>query len=182
MTEHLEETEIESQSVYDGGLLKVRRDQVRLPDGSEAWREYIRHPGAVAVIARSPSGNLVFVRQFRYPLRQALLEIPAGKIDSGEAPFSCAQRELREETGYLARKWTHLGLIHTCVAYSDERIELYLAEDLEHVGACLDEGEFLDVLEISIDDALRAVWEGGITDSKTVCAMLWVQRLFATQD
>lgn len=178
MAKHLEEHELDSVSVYDGGLLKVWRDTVRLPDGSEAWREYIKHPGAVAVIARNAGGNLVLVRQFRYPLRLALLEVPAGKIDPGEAPLPCAQRELREETGYVARDWTYLGLIHTCVAYSSERIELFLAENLEQVGASLDEGEILDVVELPIRDALSAVWDGGITDSKTICAMMWVQRLF----
>ena len=167
----LEESPLESLPVYDGVLLKVRRDRVALPDGSESVREYITHPGAVVVVAVLPDGRLLFERQFRYPLRRAFLELPAGKIDAGEELLACARRELREETGYEAGAWLYLGVMHPCIGYSDERIEIFLARDLTHVGDALDDGEFLEVLTYSVDDAIRAVMEGVITDAKTITAL-----------
>lgn len=167
----LEESPLESLPVYDGVLLKVRRDRVALPDGSESVREYITHPGAVVVVAVLPDGRLLFERQFRYPLRRAFLELPAGKIDAGEELLDCARRELREETGYEAGAWHYLGVMHPCIGYSDERIEIFLARDLTHVGDALDDGEFLEILTFSVDDAVRAVMEGVITDAKTVTAL-----------
>lgn len=167
----LEENELESFPVYDGVLLKVRRDRVALPDGSESVREYITHPGAVVVVAVLPDGRLLFERQFRYPLRRAFLELPAGKIDAGEDLLACARRELREETGYEAGAWQYLGVMHPCIGYSDERIEMFLARDLMHVGDALDDGEFLEILTFSVDEAVRAVMEGAITDAKTITAL-----------
>ncbi|MCC4117111.1 NUDIX hydrolase [Aromatoleum toluclasticum] len=167
----LEERELESFPVYDGVLLKVRRDRVALPDGSVSVREYITHPGAVVVVAVLPDGRLLFERQFRYPLRRAFLELPAGKIDAGEDLLACARRELREETGYEAGEWQYLGVMHPCIGYSDERIEMYLARDLTHVGDALDDGEFLEILTFSADEAVRAVMEGAITDAKTITAL-----------
>ena len=167
----LEESELESFPVYDGVLLKVRRDRVALPDGSESVREYITHPGAVVVVAVLPDGRLLFERQFRYPLRRAFLELPAGKIDAGEELLACARRELREETGYEAATWQYLGVMHPCIGYSDERIEIFLALDLTHVGDALDDGEFLEILTFSVDEALRAVMEGVITDAKSITAL-----------
>ena len=167
----LSETALESERVFDGALLKVHCDRVRLPNGREARREYIRHPGAVVVVASLPDGRLVFERQFRYPLGRAFLELPAGKIDPGEPILACAQRELREETGYIARAWEHLGVMHPCIGYSDERIEIFLARELEAVGHAWDEGEFLEVLSLGVDDAEAAVHEGRITDGKTICAL-----------
>lgn len=167
----LEESQLESSPVYDGVLLKVRRDRVELPDGSESVREYITHPGAVVVVAVLPDGRLVFERQFRYPLRRAFLELPAGKIDTGEELLACAQRELREETGYEAAAWQYLGVMHPCIGYSDERIEIFLALELTHVGDALDEGEFLEILTFSVDEAVRAVMDGVITDAKSITAL-----------
>lgn len=167
----LTETELDSEAVFEGVLLKVRRDRVRLPDGKTAVREYIRHPGAVVVVASLPDGRLVFERQFRYPLRRSFIELPAGKIDAGEALLACAQRELREETGYAAAEWTHLGVMHPCIGYSDERIEVFLADGLTEVGDALDDGEFLEVFTLSVDEARQAVLDGRITDAKTVTAL-----------
>lgn len=167
----LEEIQLESSPVYDGVLLKVRRDRVSLPDGSESVREYITHPGAVVVVPVLPDGQLLFERQFRYPLRRAFLELPAGKIDLGEDLLACAQRELREETGYLAGNWEYLGVMHPCIGYSDERIEIYLARELTHVGDELDDGEFLEILTYSVGDAIRGVADGVITDGKTIAAL-----------
>src|SRR5690606_37881018 len=118
------ETTIESESVFEGKLLKVRRDRVRLPNGREATREYIKHPGAVVVMALLDDDHVVMVRQYRYAVQQLILEFPAGKLDPGEAPLDCAQRELMEETGYSARQWTPLGQMHLAVGYSDEVIHI----------------------------------------------------------
>lgn len=167
----LEERTLASENVFDGKLLKVQRDRVRLPDGSEGVREYIRHPGAVVIIAVLPDGGIVFERQYRYPLRRAFLELPAGKIDPGEDILACAQRELREETGYEAANWRYLGVMHPCIGYSDERIEIFLARDLTHVGHAWDEGEFLEILMFSLDEAQAAVGDGRITDGKTLAAL-----------
>lgn len=170
---HLEETTVASAVVFEGKLLKVRADRIRLPNGDEALREYIQHPGAVAMIAQLDNGNLLFERQFRYPLRRVMLELPAGKIDAGEDILDCARRELREETGYEASRWRHLGTTHTCIGYSDERIEFFLAQGLSHVGDALDEGEFIEVVEMSLDAAVAAVREGRITDGKTITGLFW---------
>jgi len=174
---HLHETALASEDVFSGRLLKVKRDRVRLPDGSESTREYITHPGAVVMIALLDNGKLVFERQFRYPVGRVFLEFPAGKIDHGEDILVTAQRELQEETGYVARDWHYLGVMHPCIGYSDERIELFFARGLSHVGAALDAGEFLEVLELGLEEALEAVREGVITDGKSIAALLWAERI-----
>lgn len=178
MKDSLIETTVDSRQVYDGVLLKVYQDQVALPDGTQAVREYIRHPGAVVIIAVLPDGNMLFECQFRYGPRRTFIEFPAGKIDPGEPPEKTAVRELREETGYEADEWTHLGTMHPCIGYSDERIEIFLARGLRHVGANLDAGEFLEVLPLSLEAAMSAVWRGELTDAKTLSALIWAQRVF----
>lgn len=170
------ETTISSRLVFDGKLLKVRSDAVRLPDGSESFREWVAHPGAVVIIAQLDNGRLLFERQYRYPLRRVMLELPAGKIEKSEAELATAQRELIEETGYQASGWHHLGALHTCIGYSDERIEIYLARGLVHVGAQPDAGEILELLDLSLEEALEAVRTGRITDGKTVAALLWAEK------
>ncbi|HZQ61712.1 MAG TPA: NUDIX hydrolase, partial [Casimicrobiaceae bacterium] len=153
--------------------------RVRLPDGALATREYIVHPGAVLMLPVKDDGRLVAVRQYRYPHRRVFLEFPAGKLDPGEDALTTAKRELIEETGYTARTWTRLGVVHPVIAYSNEAIELYLAQGLEHVGAKLDDGEFLEVLELSVDDMLGRLDRGEVTDSKTVAALLLYARRIA---
>ncbi|MCK9282846.1 MAG: NUDIX hydrolase [Rhodocyclaceae bacterium] len=175
--EELIETELESERVFDGALLKVHRDRVRLPGGQEAVREWVAHPGAVVVIAFLDNGKLLFERQFRYPLHRIFLELPAGKIDPSEHPLDTGRRELREETGYRAKNWRHLATMHPCIGYSDERIEIFLARGLSYVGHERDQGEHLDVLELSLSDALLAVRDGEITDAKTITALLWADKI-----
>lgn len=174
---HLVESEISSATVFKGALLEVRKDRVRLPDGKESVREYIVHPGAVVVLAWLDNGSLLFERQYRYPLRRVFLELPAGKIDPGESVIDTARRELLEETGYVASDWEHLGVMHPCIGYSDERIEIFSARGLRLAGnRQLDHNEFLDVIEVAPDEAKRAVWDGRITDAKTVTALFWLDR------
>ncbi|MBL8394360.1 MAG: NUDIX hydrolase [Candidatus Accumulibacter sp.] len=175
---HLAEQELESIQVFGGKLLDVRRDRVRLPDGRECLREYIRHQGAVVVIAELDEQRLLFVRQYRYPLRRSFLELPAGKIDPGEDILATARRELIEETGYHAAEWRHLGVMHPCVGYSDERIEIYLAHGLHReTDPTPDSNEFLDVLSLSLHEAVAAVQAGTITDAKTIAALFWAERV-----
>lgn len=176
---HLLEERLSTEIVFKGELLAVSKDTVRLPNGAISIREYITHPGAVVILAILGNGNLVFERQFRYPLQRVFLELPAGKIDHGEDILITAQRELLEETGYVAKTWSYLGVMHPCIGYSDERIEIFLAEGLSHTGRNnLDHNEFLDVLEMSPEAAKSAVWSGGITDAKTITALFWLERAF----
>ncbi|HQW20469.1 MAG TPA: NUDIX hydrolase [Rhodocyclaceae bacterium] len=170
------ETCLSSEEVFTGRLLKVRSDVVRLPDGTESVREHIAHPGAVVVIGVLDNGRLLFERQFRYPLGQIFLELPAGKIDHGEPPLDTARRELREETGYRAKSWLHLGSMHPCIGYSNEHIEIFFAQGLSYVGHEFDQGEYLEVIELSLADALLAVRDGEITDAKTITALLWAEK------
>jgi len=171
-TEH----KLSSKTVYRGALLHVVEDQVRLPDGATAQREYVRHPGAVMIVPLLDRDTVLLVRQYRYSLGRHFEEIPAGKAEPGEEALKTAQRELREECGYQAREWRRLTTLHPCIGYSTESIELFLARDLVHVGAELDEGEFLEVMPVKLDEAVRWVREGRITDVKTAIGLLWAER------
>ena len=177
---HLIETKVSSEVVFDGNLLQVRRDTVRLPDGNLATREYVVHPGAVLVVPVLPDGRLVVERQYRYPVGRVFVEFPAGKLDPGETEIATAQRELAEETGYLAATWTPLGRIHSVVGYSSEAIHFFIAEGLTHVGARLDDGEFLEIVTMRLDEMLAAMDRGEITDAKTVAALLLYARSLPT--
>jgi ADP-ribose pyrophosphatase len=173
----LSERRLSSRLVYDGKLLKVRSDTVRLPDGASAEREWIEHPGAVAVLAVTDAGELVMERQFRYALGRDMIEVPAGKIDPGEDPLQTARRELAEETGYSAAQWSHVATIHLAIGYSNEHIEIYLARGLKQAKAKLDDEEFLEVLTLPLATALAWVREGKITDSKTVSTLFWAEKV-----
>lgn len=176
-TRDLAEHALSSRVVHRGRLLDVREDRVRLPDGSISTREYIRHPGAVVVIAVLDGGQLLLEHQWRHPLGRTLIELPAGKLDPGEEPEACARRELLEETGYVAREWRQLATLHPCVGYSDERLVYFLARGLTHQGARPDHGEHLEVFGASLDQALDWVREGAISDAKTVAGLFWAERV-----
>lgn len=173
MRKDLSETFLQGEEVFSGRLLKVHRDRVRLPDGSEAVREYIRHPGAVVILALLGDGRVVLERQFRYPHAREFIELPAGKRDPGETPEATGRRELKEETGYVAAEWRRLGVIHNAIGYSDEGIELWLARGLELRAPKLEAGEFLEVFALPLAEALEMVRDGRITDAKTVVGLLW---------
>ncbi|MCI1192902.1 NUDIX hydrolase [Calidifontimicrobium sp. SYSU G02091] len=174
--EHLRESRVASEVVFRGALLDVRRDRVRLPDGREATREYIVHPGAVVVVPLLDDGRLVMERQFRYPLGRVLLELPAGKIDAGEGPLATGVRELAEETGYTAREWARAGLMHNAVGYSDERIEIWFARGLTAGASRLDDGEHLEVVLVDPAELDAMAARGEVTDVKTLVGLLWLQR------
>lgn len=166
LTEH----RLDSRTAYQGKLLTVNEDTVCLPDGGTSRREYIVHPGAAVIIAVPDNNTVIMERQYRYAMNAHVYELPAGKIDRGEHPLDTAKRELFEETGYRARVWRHLVTTHPVVGYSNERIELYLARDLEQVGARLDSREFLDVFSLGLAEAIDWVRNGSITESKTQLA------------
>jgi ADP-ribose diphosphatase len=171
----LEEKRIGGEVVYSGRLLKVHRDRVRLPDGTEGAREYIRHPGAVAIVALFEDGRVLLERQFRYPLARTFVEIPAGKLEPGENALETGKRELLEETGYVAAEWRKLGIIHNAIGYSDEVIEIWLARGLEMRKQALAQGEFLEVFSLPLAEAQAMARDGRITDVKTVVGLLWVR-------
>jgi len=174
--QHLIERRVGGRTLLEGGFLEVRRDDVALPDGSHATREYVAHPGAVAVIPLLDDGRLVLVRQFRYPIGRTIIEFPAGKLDAGESTLECARRELREETGYSAREWAFACEIHNAAAYSTESIWLYFARGLTAGEQRLDEGEFVEVVSFS-EAELDALAAGdGLPDVKTRIGLQWLQR------
>ncbi|MDE2432994.1 MAG: NUDIX hydrolase [Burkholderiales bacterium] len=173
---HLRETLVSSQTVYQGHFLTLKRDTVALPDGKQAGREYVVHPGAVMIVAVLPDGRLVMERQYRYPVARTMLEFPAGKLDPGEGGLACAQRELWEETGYRAQRWAKAGLLHPCIGYATEIIEIWFAEGLSLSERHLDEGEFLDVFAATQEELETAFDRGELTDGKTITGLMWLQR------
>ena len=173
---HLREERLSGQDIYSGIFLDMKRDQVSLPDGNQAVREYLTHPGAVAIVAVLDDGRVLMERQYRYPIAKACLEIPAGKLDPKEDHLLCAQRELAEETGYTAKKWSFIRRIHPVISYSTEFIDIYLAEGLLSGKSHLDEEEFLDVFAAPLEQLLEWVEQGEITDVKTTIATYWLDR------
>ena len=170
----LTEQQLDSQSVFTGEFLQVNRDQVALPDGSRGVREYIRHPGAVAELALTDEQQLVLERQFRYPAGRTFIEIPAGKLEPAESPLQCGQRELQEETGYLACEWLPLGRAFPCIGYADEEIHYYLARGLTLSQRQLDAGEFLEVFTLPLAAVRQLAVSGEINDSKTLVGLFWL--------
>ena len=171
--QNLEEVMVASEEIFDGHVVQLFKDTVELPNGRYATRETVRHIGAVAVVPLTDEGNVIIERQFRYPLGCVITEIPAGKLDSKtEDRLSAAKRELEEETGYTADEWIDLGDYYPAAAYTDERITLYLAKGLHRGERKLDEDEFLNVLEVPLEELVRQVLDGTITDGKTQSALL----------
>ena len=171
--EEMEEKQVSSEKIFDGKVLHVRLDGITLPDGSEATREYCHHNGAVCVIPVTDEGEIVCVRQYRYPFHEALLEIPAGKLDSpDEDPTEAAHRELREETGAICKKLTYMGLYYPSPAILDETIYMYLAEGLTFGETDFDEDEFIEIVKIPADELCAAILDGSIRDGKTQAAVL----------
>ena len=175
----LYEHQLSSTQVYSGKLLHVHRDEVRLPDGNTSTREYIRHPGAVVVLPLTAEGELILERQHRYPLGRDFIEVPAGKIDPGEQTLACAQRELLEETGYVARDWQYVTTVYPCIGYADEKLVFYLACDLNFVGHQRDADEFLEVFSLPVAQALAMVESGEICEVKTVIGLFWLEKLLS---
>ncbi|RZI43106.1 NUDIX hydrolase [Herbaspirillum sp. HC18] len=181
MDQHLKEIQVDSKVAYEGHFLKVQRDTVRLPDGKQSAREYIRHPGAVVVLPLLDDGSVLLERQFRYPLHDVFIEFPAGKIDPGEDPLACAKRELQEETGYTARDWKFICTIHNAIAYSDEHLDLFVASGLTAGERKLDEGEFLETFTATVPEMLDWIRAGKITDVKTVIGTFWLEKIICGQ-
>jgi ADP-ribose pyrophosphatase len=177
---HLKEVTLDSRQVYAGYYLKLMQDQVQLPDGKKAGREYLVHPGAVAIVPILPDGRILLERQYRYPLHQSFIEIPAGKLDVGEDSLVCAKRELQEETGFVAKTWNYLGKIHPVISHSTEFIDIYCARDLSFTQANLDDGEFLDIFGASFQETQEWIKQSQITDVKTIIGLSWAQELLAT--
>ena len=180
-SERLNEATLSSESVFKGRLLDVRRDKVRLPNGAESNREYVVHPGAAMVVPLLADGQVLLVRQYRYPLHRAFIEFPAGKIDPGESPRQTAERELIEETGYRAGNFTELTTIHNAIGYSDERIVLYLAEDLTVGEQELDEHEFVELFTAPLSQLMAWIAAGEVTDVKTIIGAFFVQQHLAAR-
>ena len=179
---NLKETSISSENVYQGSFLDVRKDTVELPNGKTSTREWIKHPGAVCIIPILPDGNICLIRQFRYGPGEEFIEIPAGKLDKDEDPLDCAHRELEEEIGHRSNKLTFLTNIHPAIGFSNEKMWMYLAEDLIKTKHNLDPDEFLELSPTSLDDALAWVWSGKITDVKTIIGILWAEKLLRCDD
>lgn len=179
MNDHLIETKISSEQVYKGNFLHILRDTVRLPDGKQATREYVVHPGAVVVVAMLDDGRVVLERQHRYPVGRVMVEFPAGKLDAGENPQYCGQRELLEETGYSATQWAYAGPMHLAIAYSDEVLHIYFAKGLTLGERQLDEGESLDVFTATPDELFVMCGQGLVTDAKTLTCTLWLQNVLS---
>jgi ADP-ribose pyrophosphatase len=182
--DHLIEHRVHQEELLRGRFLHAFRDTVRLPNQNLATREYVVHPGAVMVIPMldTPDGlRLVMERQFRYPVGQVMTEFPAGKLDPGEDPWLCAQRELLEETGYTARQWARAGVLHPVIAYSTEVIEIWFAKELTLGERQLDTDEFLDVFTASPTELMAACQQGRLTDAKTLTGLLWLQNVLSGQ-
>jgi ADP-ribose pyrophosphatase len=173
---HLTETVLQTEQLLRGNFLDVRRDTVRLPTGDTATREYIVHPGAVAVVALLDDGRVVMERQFRCPHRRIFLEIPAGKIDPGEDHKACAIRELAEETGYRAAEWARACVMHNAIAYSTEGIEIWFARGLTEGEHARDHGEHIDILPMHQAELEALAARGELTDAKTLIALMWLAR------
>lgn len=172
----LYEKTIESRKVYEGKIIHVRLDRVLLPDGRESRREIVEHSGAVAIVPVDGDSGVYFVRQYRAPLEKVLLEIPAGRLEPGEEPVECAKRELAEEIGFIPGQLKQMAFIYSSPGFSDEKVYLYLAQDLVQHRLENDEGEFLEIVRMPLKEALAMVMDGAIEDGKTITGLLLASR------
>lgn len=166
----MKEKTLTSQIVYDGKIITVRRDEIELANGRKSFREVVEHSGGVVIVALK-GDSILFVKQFRYPIKEVITELPAGKLEKGEDPDAACERELEEETGYRAKHWTSLGYIYTSIGFCDEKLYIYLAQELEFVGEHPDDGEILENYEYKIKDVEEMIQNGKINDAKTICAI-----------
>jgi len=173
----LEEKKLSSKKIFQGKLINLFLDHVKLPNGETSTREWVDHPGAVCIIPILPSGEICLIRQYRYGPRQEFIEIPAGKIDKGEKPLDCARRELSEEIGYAAKKLTFLTKIYPAIGFSNEMMWMYLGENLNKTERNLDQDEFLELVPVTVQQAFDWVKSGKISDVKTIIGILWVHQL-----
>ena len=169
---NFEEKTLSSEVAYKGKVITVELDDIVISTGQKSFREVARHPGGVVILAMKDNNTVLLVKQFRYPIKQTVLELPAGKLEYGENPDNAAKRELEEETGYQADKWTSLGFIHTTPGFCDEKLYLYKAEKLRYIGEHPDEGEIIKAEEIAIPELTDKIKSGEINDAKTICAVL----------
>lgn len=178
MNKKFEEVTISSETIYEGRIIDVKKDQVRLPNGKNGTRELVKHPGAVGIIPITADDRLIVVEQYRKPLERSIVEIPAGKLEPGEEPVVTAVRELEEETGYGANDFTYLQTIATSPGFADEVIHLYIAKDLYKIEqpASPDEDEFVELMDISLEEAEEMMQDGRIYDAKTVIAVMWMRQ------
>lgn len=174
----LTEQHVETEAVVQGKFITLHTDRIRLPDGTFAHREYVRHPGAVVIAAFIDDDTLVFEHQYRYAMGRHFIELPAGKIDDGEAPLATAKRELQEETGYISDEWQFAVTLNPTIGYANEHIDLYIAKKVAFVGHRRDIGEFLEVFTLSMDDAVARIGRGEITDTKTAFSILWLDKFY----
>ncbi len=172
----MKEVELRSERLYSGRIIKLDLLDVRLPDGNEARREIIRHPGAVALVALDEAENVLLVRQYRTAADRILLEIPAGTLHPGEDPDACAERELQEETGYRPGTLEHIGGVYTAPGYTTEFIHLYYATGLSESRLSMDDDEFIEVERVTLDEAIAMIERGEIADGKSVSGILRVAR------
>ncbi|WP_078413667.1 NUDIX hydrolase [Priestia abyssalis] len=175
--EHLKEKTLKSEKLFGGRVIDLYHEEVLLPNGKTSTREVIKHPGAVAVIALTEDHKIVMVRQYRKAMERVLVEIPAGKLEKGEQPEVTAKRELEEETGYTCSSLDHLISFYTSPGFADELVHLYIATNLGkmEVKASLDEDEFVDVLEVTLEEALGLIQDQQIYDAKTAYAVQYLQ-------
>ncbi len=179
-SDKLREQKLSSKEIYEGVLLHVFSDEARLPNGTTSTREWIKHPGAAAVVPLFGDGDVMMIKQFRYPLRKVFYEVPAGKIDQGESKEKTAERELKEETGIVFNHLVSLGEYHPSIGYSDEVIHLYLAQNIKQIESRVDEDEFIITERMPLAKAAEMAYSGEITDGKTIAALLrarhWLER------
>ena len=173
----LKEYKLSSKIIHLGRFLDVRRDDVRLPNGKTTTREWINHPGAACIVPILPDGQIALIRQYRYPVLQEMIELPAGKLDPGESPEECAKRELEEEIGYKTGKLTYLTHIHPAIGFANEKMWLYLAEELEKTEGNTDHDEFVELIPATVANAVSMGWERKSTDVKTIIGILWLDKL-----